>query len=240
MSRFLALAFCLVLAAGCTPRTSYPLLHESDPLRQRVAEESRAGFSLFSDPSAGIEEAAIAHLLASRVEIPADARLAVLQVPGRSRTHLYGFASLTEDELQTREAYLDTLRARLAPGGVREVEFLPSLLVPAQPSIPVLREVAVRLQADALLVLRLQGDLFRNDRLFGSDRLKAYATCEAVLLDVRTGALPFTSIVTRDLLTEQQDRDLTDAEAQRRAEQQAALLALTAMADELANFLRSR
>ena len=120
---------------------------------------------------------------------------------------------------------------------MREVELLPSLLVPAQPTVPVLREVAVRLQADALLVFRVSGDLYRNDRLFRSDQFKAYATCEAVLLDVRTGAIPFTTVVTREHLTQKQEGDLTDADAQRRAQQQAVLLALGEMGQEVAAFL---
>ena len=121
-----------------------------------------------------------------------------------------------------------------------EVELLPSLLVPEQPTVPVLREVAVRLQADALLVFRVHGNLFQNYRLFRGDQLKAYATCEAVLLDVRTGAIPFTTVATREYLTEKQEQDLTDAEAQQRAEQQAVLLALGEMGREVAAFLRER
>ncbi len=231
MVRHLILPTLLLLAAGCAGPVA-PGMLTTPP------SETPEPFSLFSADGAGLDEATVARLLGARVEIPEAARIAVLQAPNRSLARTYRYYGATEIEVGAREAYLDTLRARLLPSGAREVELLPSLLVPSQPTVPVLREVAVRLQADALLVFRVSSDLYQNYRLFRSDQIKAYATCEAVLLDVRTGAIPFTTVVTRDYLTQKQDGDLTDADAQRRAEQQAVLLALSQMGWETAAFLR--
>jgi hypothetical protein len=223
----------LSLVVGCTA----PITAE------RLAAppaDTPGAFSLFSGDGSGLDEAAITRLLDSRVEIPEGASIALLQAPSRSLARAYRYYAVTEEEVSARESYLDTLRVRLLPSGVSEVELLPSLLVPEQPSVPVLREVAVRLQADALLVFRVSGDLYQNYRLFRSDQIKAYATCEAVLLDVRTGAIPFTTVVTREYLTQKQEQDLTDADAQRRAEQRAVLLALGEMGREAAAFLREQ
>ena len=218
------LLFLPLLFAGCAAPVS----------TLAVPPEEPGVFSLFSGDGSGLDEATIARLLDSRVEVPKDARIAVLQAPSRSRYPTY---YVTERDVSTREAHIDTLGARLVPVGVREIESIPSLLVPEQPSVPVLREIAVRLQADALLLYRVNGDLYQNVRLFRSDQFKAYATCEAILLDVRTGAIPFTTVVTRECLTQSQDSDLTTSDARRRAEQQAILLALSEMGREVATFL---
>lgn len=201
--------------------------------------EVTESFSLFSGAEGGLDEAAVERLLDASVAIPEYPRIAVLMAPD-ALSQSYRYYGMTEQQLGAREAYLDTLRAQLLPAGAREVDLLPSLLVPANPTVPVLREVAVRLQVDVLLVFRVGGGLFQNYRAFRSDQLKAYATCEAVLLDVRTGAIPFTTVATRDYQTTRQDGDLNDAETRQRAEQRAVLLALGAMGREVAAYLGER
>lgn len=232
MLRLAVLFATFVFMAGCTPPAATGVL-------TAPPQDDDAPFSLFSGESDGLDEAMVARLLNAEVDIPEAARLAVLQLPSRALTRPQYYGTIGS-EAGAREAYLDTLRAQLLPADVREVEFLPALLVPAQPTVPVLREVAVRLQADALLVFRLSGDLYQNYRAFRSNQIKAYATCEAVLLDVRTGAIPFTTVVTQEYATQKQEADLTDADAQRRAEQQAVLLALGEMGQKVAGFLHKR
>jgi hypothetical protein len=65
-------------------------------------------------------------------------------------------------------------------------------------SIPVLREAAVRMQADLLVVFRITSDVYYKYVVFAKNKVKVYSTSEAVLLDVRTGLVPFTRIVTRE------------------------------------------
>lgn len=230
MRCLLALLVAIVTVVGCR-----------SPARDTIVRsqpEAPASFSLFSGAGNTLSDSTIAQLLDTPVQIPDSARIAVLQVSTRGSVPSYSYYRLTERELDAQEAYLDTLRAQLLPGGVGEVEFLPSLLVPEEPSIPVLREIAVRLQADALLVFRVSSDLFQDARFFDNDEFKAYATCEAVLMDVRTGALPFSTVVTRSYLTKKRKDDLSNADARRRAEQEAVLLALVGMGDQVATFLQ--
>ena len=58
---------------------------------------------------------------------------------------------------------------------------LPSILTPKEPSLPSIRETAVRMQADLLLVLRLSTDVYEKWRLFQASQAKAFSTCEAFL-----------------------------------------------------------
>jgi hypothetical protein len=135
---------------------------------------------------------------------------------------------------------VDTLsKALLASDQIVEVTPLPSLMTPRQVSIPIIREAAVRMQADLLLVFRVSSDTYSQYRAFTKDKVKAYSTCELVLLDVRTGLVPFTRVVSRESVELKQPTDFDLTETMRRAEQEAAVEALKTAADDLVTFIKS-
>lgn len=223
----LALLLFAAVAAGCAPPAA--------PVVQ-MAAPAPDPFALVGSADA-LTEVEVRRLLGAAVEVRAGGRFAVLQVPGPSAPYASWRAG-DEADVRAREATVETLRRRLRDGGAAEVEVLPALLVPAEASVPALREMAVRLQVDALLVFRTSGDLYERFRLFQSDEYKAYATCEALLLDVRTGAIPFTTVVTTDVQTERGDGDFTEADAARRAVEEATLQAVDMMGARVMVFLR--
>lgn len=184
-----------------------------------------------------LTEAEVGRLLGAVVAVRADGRFAVLQVPSAATSSSY-WRTGSESGLRAREATVEALRTRLRDGGASTVETLPALLVPAEASVPALRELAVRLQVDGLLVFRASGDLFERYRLFSSNEYKAYATCEALLLDTRTGAIPFTTVVTTETLTRKTDADFSDADAARRAIEEAVLQAVDRMGLQTMTYLR--
>jgi len=59
-----------------------------------------------------------------------------------------------------------------------------------------------------------------------------------VLLDVRTGLVPFTRVVSRERLELKQSADLDLSETMRRAEQASAAEALKVAADDLVGFVK--
>jgi hypothetical protein len=127
----------------------------------------------------------------------------------------------------------------MASDQIAEVTPLPSLMTPSRVSIPILREAAVRMQADLLLVYRVGSDTYSQYRTFAKDKVKAYSTCEIVLLDVRTGLVPFTRVVSRERLEMKQPADLDLSETMRRAEQTSAAETLKTSAQDLVQFMRS-
>jgi len=76
-------------------------------------------------------------------------------------------------------------------------------------------------------------------RTFAKDKVKAYSTCEVVLLDVRTGLVPFTRVVSRERQELKQATDLDLSETMRRAEQASAMDALRAAAEDLVAFIKN-
>ena len=222
----------LLLAAGLAG-CSVP----ASPAFQAAPAPAPDPFALVGSADA-LTEGDVERLLGAAVEVRADGRFAVLQVPSATASPYSYWRVGTEADLRAREATVETLRRRLRDGGAAEVEALPALLVPAEASVPALREIAVRLQADALLVFRTSGDLYERYRFLRSNEYKAYATCEALLLDVRTGAIPFTTVVTTEVLTRRRDEDFTEADAARRAVEEATLQAVDRMGAQVMTFLR--
>jgi hypothetical protein len=95
------------------------------------------------------------------------------------------------------------------------------------------------MQADLLLVFRVGSDTYSQYRTFAKDKARAYSTCELVLLDVRTGLVPFTRVVSRERLELKQPTDLDLSETQRRAEHTSVMDALKTAADELAGYIKN-
>jgi hypothetical protein len=230
--------FCIaVLFSGCQmPRAETPIMATSE-----YAAKEPISTSLFPSDQAVLSEEAVSRILSSKVELPAKAKLALMRFPDSEGARSYGrYYWRDEQYLKLQQSQIDALSQVLAASTyIAEVTPLPSLMTPTKASIPLLREAAVRMQADLLLVFRVGSDTYSQYRAFAKDKVKAYSTCELVLLDVRTGLVPFTRVISRERLELKQSADLDLSETMRRAEQSSAADALKAAADDLVNFLTS-
>lgn len=237
------LPFVLTLAAaaalcGCDT----PQQRSSVMATPEYAAREPIATSLFPSDQAVLSDEAIAKILSSKLELPIRAKVAIMRFPDNEWGSRYYGGDFWRDEvyLKLQEAQMDTLtKAMLASDQVAEVAPLPSLMTPKELSIPVLREAAVRMQADLLLVFRVNSDTYSQYRLFSKDRVKAYSTCELVLLDVRTGLVPFARVISRESEEVKQPGDLDLTETMRRAEQNSAASALDSAGDELVKFVKS-
>jgi hypothetical protein len=233
----LAIACAGALLSGCSsPRavTQMGLVPE-DTAKEPIAT------SLFPSDQAVMSDDAVARILSSKLELPAKARLALMKFPDPEGSRYYGrYYWRDEQYLKLQQSQVDTLAQALkASDQIAEIRPLPSLMTPSRVSIPILREAAVRMQADLLLVFRVGSDTYSQYRTFAKDKVKAYSTCELVLLDVRTGLVPFTRVVSRERLELKEPGDLDLSETMRRAEQTSAVDALNAAAEELVRFVKS-
>jgi hypothetical protein len=198
--------------------------------------------SLFPSDQAVLGDEAIARILSSKLELPAKGKLALMRFPdgeGWGSRNYGRYYWRDEDYLKLQQVQVETLtKALMASEQILEVAPLPSLMTPRQASIPVLREAAVRMQADMLLVFRVGSDTYSQYRAFAKDKVKAYSTCELVLVDVRTGLVPFAKVVSREKLELKQTTDLDLSETMRQAEQASAVEALKVAAEELVGFIK--
>lgn len=190
-------------------------------------------FSLFKSDSDVISDEAIQKVLSGELIIPEQVRVAVFKLPSR-----YGnFFWWAEDFFKMEQDHLEAVSGKLGNSGrVKRVQLFPSLITPKDATLANLRESAARLQADMLLVFQVKSNIHREYKLLRKDKAKAYSTCEALLLDVRTGIIPFTTIITREAISEQEGSDLDFNEVMKRAEKAAAISSINALGEQLSEF----
>ena len=225
---WLALAAC---AWGCAGSQSFSPL-ETSAARARD-ERAPLDESLFKEDQALLGNEELKTILSAPVVLPERAKLAVVRF-GRM-PYWWGWSDefmRTNEEIDGR--FLGTLRQS---GRVREVAYLPSLVMPPVITVPHVRQAAGRLQADLVLIYRTSTSNYEQHKWFRAKRTKAYSTVEAVLLDTRTGVIPFSTVVNERFAAAKSKSDYGFDETIARAEQQAISRAWQRVADETVAFL---
>jgi hypothetical protein len=185
--------------------------------------------SLFKEDQAVLSNEDIAKILGSKVELPNKGKLAMMRF-GR-----WGFwTGWSEEFARLDQEIRDEFARQLETSPhVGRATMLPSLVSPTQMSVPYLRQAAARVQADMLLVYRTSSNVYARSKAFRKDRTRAYCTVEAIILDTRTGLIPFTSIASEDYSAVRTKDDLEFTETVARAEQQAIRKAMQRVASDL-------
>ncbi len=147
--------------------------------------------SLIRSSEAVLSEDAIQALLTTRIQLPDDAKAAVFSLGSEESADPH-WNWRADEMLQNHRALLDSIEnSLLASERFTEVTHLPSLLVPAEPSLVRLREAAALMQADLLVTYRTQSQMIYDFNLFSKDEVKAHAVIELMLVDVRTGVIAY-------------------------------------------------
>lgn len=189
--------------------------------------------TLFPTDEAVLGGASIEQILASKVVVPKKARLVVLALGPRPTWNSWS-EELSEAERNLERGALARLSgcARLA-----DVSLLPSLMVPQKQTIPYLREAAARFQAELLLAYRTTSRVYERSRVFSPEKVKSKCAVEAILLDVRTGIVPFSAQSTQEYETKRTKDDYNLWETMAKAEAKALSLGLEEVAGDLVSFL---
>jgi hypothetical protein len=229
VSRVLIASVLAAALSGCVKGPQRSTVMSSAEYQARPAAES----SLFATDEAVLRGANIEQILSSKVVIPKRARLTVLQFGHRQPWQWWSeeLASQTRDLEKGAFAILQN-SSRLA-----EVSLLPSLMVPEKQTIPYLREAAARYQADLLLVYRSSSRVYDKYKFFGPEQAKAKCVVEAILLDVRTGIVPFSSVSSQEYVAKKSREDYSFSETIARAELKATASGLEKVAEEMGKFL---
>ena len=222
------LASILVLAGCGTPVStlSRPDAYYASP------ESGQAEISLFSNDAETLSDDAIQRILDYKYAPPPLSRIALMPFAREVWSTWSEELALASESLQAK--VLDELRT--SPK-VYDASYLPSILVPQNRSVPFLREAAARYQADLLLVYRSFCQSFDRYRFFAADKSRAYCGVEAVLLDTRTGLVPFTSVATRSYDVVENASDTNFRETRLRAQLDATAAALGDVSSEVVAFL---
>ncbi len=225
----------LLLVAACAACTSMPVSTASRPdTYYGITPGSDREGSLFAGDAATLSDEAINRILEHDYSPPPLSRVALMPFGREVWSQWSEELSLASQEMQA--AVIDTLRA--SPK-VYDASYLPSILIPENRTVPHLREAAARYQADLLIVYRSFCQSFERYRIFSADESRAFCGVEAVLLDTRTGLVPFTSVSSHSYDVEKNDADMNFRETILRAQLEATATALGQVSAEIARFLAS-
>lgn len=230
MKNLLGLLAFVSLMSSCGPsyQTSYSGNYGDPPITQ----------SLFSDKSATISEENIQKILDGNYSLPKQLRVALIKLESTQKRHYWNYWS-DEAYLKTQQAYLDSFTAKLKQSPrVMKITSIPEMLLSKAPaSFTTLRESAVRMQADVVVVYAINSDIYTKYRSFKRPDVKAFATTQLIIMDVRTGLVPFTTVVTRDFMGPQNKTDIETDEARSRVQNQAVLMTINEIGDQVTKFL---
>lgn len=196
--------------------------------------------SLFSSDMEVLSNEAVREILEGVISYPGEIKLVILKIPNtRSDIQYYGYYYWrTEEYMDVQEEYNRIMTDTFAGNGkIKSVKILPSIMMPQKITIPNMREAAVRMQANILIVYKIQSDIFEKFRLFKGKQVKAFATCESFLLDTKTGIIPFSTIITEKYITERIKDDTSDLETKKRAEKEAIKMSLEKLCIQINEFL---
>ncbi len=183
--------------------------------------------SLFDAKDRTISEENIRKLLDGTLRLPDTIRIAVCNYSKAPLNRYYYGNTTDEDYLKAQQSFVDTLVKTIYKSHkVKKVTLIPAMMITKSPNITTMRETAVRLQSDLLLVFSVTSDIYYKYRLFNKDEAKAYATAECMLMDVRTAMVPYSSIVTSDFYSKKIETDANLEELRKRAEKTAILQSL--------------
>jgi hypothetical protein len=208
------------------------------PTQDRLGEDTLIVQSLFNDRSSNISEENIQKILDGSYRLPSTLRIAIVRLEG-SRQQRYFWND--ESYLKTQQSYLDSFTARLRSSPrVTAIATIPDIIISKSPSFTNIREAAVRMQCDMALVYSITDDLYSRYKAFSSPDIKAFATTQLILMDVRTGLIPFSTIVTKDFLSKKTKEDLDLSQARDRVLNEAVLATINNTGQKIVQFLTEK
>jgi len=227
----LLILFPFIFVVGCSTVSTAP--RPQDYFSGEAPASTGNTPSLFAGDNKVLSDKDIERILGYRVKLPRQNRIAVLRLSSENYWRFYSndFVQLTDD---IAENFVKKIRRS---NRVYDVSYLPSLLIPEKRTVPYLRAAAARYQADLMLAYRSQCRSFNKYRFLSPDKTRAYCSVEAVLVDVRTGIVPFTAISMKEVSDIKKSEELSLQETIEKARLKAIGNALQDIADRLVTFL---
>ena len=235
---FFLLLGALTLLNACSVQRTLPPSPSLNTLYQQSEEFITK--SLFTSDERTLTEEAIQELLSGTVKLPSPLRLAVYNYGYQNRTY-YGPYGYGGDQTVFKQTLLNEIGKHVA-GSAEFQKYMPmpAIMAGENPGIVQLREASVRLQADVLLIFSIKTDIYHQYKVFKKDEAKAYANCEVLLMDIRTGMIPFSTVLTEEAVVTKSPSDANQQEMHSRVTQEATLKVLQTFCDQLVRFVEKK
>lgn len=222
----------LIILASCTSTKQLSTSYENSYLNT----EPPITKSLFDDKSATISEENIQKILDGNYKLPNNLRVAFVKLESSQNQIRYYWSD--EQYLKSQQQYLDMFSKKFSNSSrVKNISTIPDILISKNPTFTSIRESAVRTQSDIAVIFSINSDIYSQFKLLTKTNIKAYATTQLIILDVRTGLIPFSIIVTKDFQDTKKVTDFNENDAINRIKNQAVLLTIEEVGKKINEFL---
>lgn len=230
MKKIVLLIFTAFAFTACT--TSAPI---STPYEVYNNDNEPITKSLFDDKNSTISEESIQKILDGDYKLPNNLRVAFVKLESKQSEKRYYWSD--EEYLKSQQQYLDLFSEKFkTTNRVKSISTIPDILISNNPTFTNIRESAVRTQSDIVVIYSINNDIYSKYKMFSKTDIKAFATTQLIILDVRTGLIPFTTIVTKDFQDQKKENELNESEAKTRIKNQAVLLTIEEIGKQVVNF----
>lgn len=190
--------------------------------------------SLFADKNATITEENIQKILDGTIKIPEKLRVSVIRLDQTERRYYWN----NEGYQKMSQAYMDLVTEQLKKTGrVTKVSSVPDLLINKPLTYTSIREASVRMQSDIAVVFTITTDTYSKTKFLSKRDFKCFANTQLIILDIRTGLILFSSVITKDAMGQKKENEMDNAEAVKRVQYEAALLTLNDIGERINEFL---
>ena len=197
--------------------------------------------SLFNG-STPLNDQQIQKLLSSKITISKKPKLVIIKLT--SNQYSYDKYYRTEQSFNQKSFLLDEyntngfIKNLLDSKIFTDVSILPNFMIMNESNFETLRTTALRAQADLALITKTEVFTDWQFNFVTTHQAKAMATVESIIIDTRTGTVPFTSI-NSEIVTENKNQDDYDMnETMNRAKSIAEGAALKKTSEDLVNFIK--
>lgn len=176
-----------------------------------------------------LNESAIQKILTSKVVLPKTINLAVIRLSDVSE----GLDFQTIDTEIAEKFYNKSNWG----AKVQTVIPMPQVMIAKPVTLTSLRYAAVLLQADALVIIKPVSYSDWQFQMFQENKAKGVTTLEVLLLDTRTSAVPYTTLITETVELLKNNADYSNEELIARAKKASEAKALLQVASAIQKFI---
>ncbi len=231
--RIIVSSLLILLIVGCTTTRR---VNSIDQQSYR-SQDPPITKSLFNDKNSTISEESIQKILDGKYTLPNKLRVSIVKLKSGNQGRYYWS---NEYYLKSQQSYLDLFKSSfLNSERIDKVSVIPDILISSNPTFTNIRESAVRTQSDIVVIYSITSDLYSKYKFLSKTDIKAFATTQLIVLDVRTGLIPFSTIVTKEHQSKRQDNELNNSEAANRIKNKAVLLTIEEIGNQIATFLEN-
>lgn len=213
------LVLILIVTSCATAHKDYSYMNKDDYRNKPQLTES------LINSSEPLNETSIQKILDSKVALPKNINLAVVRLADSES----GLSFQTVDQ-DIADQFYKTVNWG---NRVQSIIPLPQVMLAKPVTLTSLRQAAVLLQADALLIIKPISMSDWKHQWFDATKAKAQTSLELLLLDTRTSVVPYTSLISSEVEVSKNDSDYDTQEllmrAKRESEKKAFLQIPTAL-----------